>query len=343
MRTAPATGNLQRIVEPASPPPSPDRLADTLAVRERLWATAGPGPFRAPGAGSADARIDLKLWWWQARTAVAARGTDAARARLASVDTPDLAAGTVTDGVARGVRVALEEAISLCEPAPPPPPPEPDDPLDPLLVFEGRELRKRRELLVASGGARLRWSRRGGILFVDRDHGVHAEDCVRFEDRRDRGDLDGFVPDPDERPRLFSPAFLKPVRYEENRTLQRLTLDGRLGRRGDGYPCRMVVSGRPTDARLRIELTLRNEHDDHRLRIRLLGCANPAALATEGAPPPELCLRRGGVFLAVTLVRACGVLKVGALCTPTPDAQCRGLIHHVLHLGGAPWRTPSKE
>ena len=323
--------------------PHPDRAAPTLAVRERLLADAPAGPFQQPGPGSADARVDLKLLWWRARASVAERGTPAARERLAMVESPDLEAGTIQDGTARGVAVALEEAISLCTPRPESVEPEPTE-LAALehVVVTGKDLRRRREFLVASGGARIRFSRKQGVLFVDRDHDVNAADCIRIEDRRDRGTLDGFVADPDERPRLFSPAYLKPVRFEESPTRTRLHLEGRLGRRPDGFPCRLVVEGRPDRQRVTLRIAIRNDHVDHRLRLRLLGCRNPAVIASEGAPDATLEFRKTRFHIAVTLVRSCGELRVGDAGVPCPSAQVSGWIHHVLHVGGAAWDTPSK-
>src|SRR5262249_5068277 len=143
--------------------PHPDRLALNLAHRATLPADAWHGPFVAPDPGSDDARVDLKLLAFEVKRALAERGTPAAHARLAELIGPDLWAGTVRDGTARGMRVALEEALSLC--APPAASPE-RAPFD--TVLEQRELRRHRDLLVASGGARIRFSRKLGVLFVDR-------------------------------------------------------------------------------------------------------------------------------------------------------------------------------
>ncbi len=319
-------------------PPHPDRVATTLAERARLLAASGDGPFQAPPPGSADARIDLKLLWFAARRAVAARGDDETRARLASVESPDLLAGTVQDGTARGVMVALEEAISLCAPAPAAKPLD-EDGLD-VQRFGPKELRRKKDIVVASGGARIRWSRKRGVLFVDRAHDVHEEDCIRLEDRRDLGTLDGFVADHAERPRLFSPAFLKPELLVHAPTHDRLVLAGRLGRRPDGFPCRLELFGDKQDIAVRMTIDVENRHDDHRLRIRFLSCRNAAAIASDGTPPCRIVFHRGRFFAATTLVRACGRLTVGSRTVPVPMAQCHGTHRHVFRLGGRPWRAP---
>jgi hypothetical protein len=314
-------------------PPHPDRRATTLAVRP----AAGPGPFAPPGEGSADARVDLKLLLARARRALAERGTPAALERFAQVDAPDLLAGTVQDGVARGVMVALEETLSLCtgeEPARPEDLPDEDG----AERFEGRDLRRKKDILVASGGARIRWSRRGGLLLVDRAHEVHEEDCIRFEDRRDLGDLDGFVGDPAERPRLFSPGFLKPVLLVQGPGRDRLELAGRLGRRRDGYPCRITFVGDKGEAQVRMIVQVENPHPDHRLRIRFVGCRDLAAVDSEGSPGFALVRHQTRWFVAATLVRACGTLRVGEARVATPAAQCIGRHRHEFRLGGGPWR-----
>ena len=58
-------------------------LATTLAQREVLELEAFDGPFEPPGAGSEDARVDLKLLEYELRDALASRGTEEAEARLA--------------------------------------------------------------------------------------------------------------------------------------------------------------------------------------------------------------------------------------------------------------------
>src|SRR5262249_48786923 len=156
-------------------PPHPDRLAETLALIPRLRERAGPGPFAGPGAGSADARIDLKLLLWRTLGALHARGTRAAHARFAALDGEHLLAGTGRGGVGGGARVAGGGAISWGEPQGEGGPPSPQERLP------ERELRKTRDVAVASGSARVRWTRKAGILLVDRERGVHAERCIAFE------------------------------------------------------------------------------------------------------------------------------------------------------------------
>ncbi len=318
-------------------PLHPDRRAETLAVRE----TPGPGPHAAPGAGSADARVDLKLLLHEVREALSRHGTEAARRRFAEIDAPDLLAGTVQDGTARGVMVALEEVLSLCSGGCGS---SPEDRAvdDEAQVFEGRELRRKKDILVASAGSRIRWSRKGGVLLVDRAHDIHAEDCIRFEDRRDLGDLDGFVPDTAERPRLFSPAFLKATRLIQGPTFDRLELEGRLGRRADGFPCRIDFVGDKQEPQVRMVIRIVNRSDNHRLRVRFLGCRNPAAVASAGTPGYSEVLAHSRWFVAATLVRASGRLRIGSdAFVETPAAQVHGELRHEFRLGGASWATPS--
>lgn len=310
--------------------PHPDRRAPTLAARTLLPAEALTGPFAPPGAGSADVRMDLKLLAWRVQRALQTRGTDAARARLAELTSADLWAGTVQDGTARGFMVALEEALSLCAPeSGPGPEPEP-----PPAVAD-KQLRRRRDFLVASAGARLRFSRKGGVVLVDRQHDVHAENCIVFDDRADDGTLDGFVPREGERPRLFSPSFLTPLVHDQNDSRDLLVLEGRLGRRADGYPCRLRFEGRRSESFLRLSIAVRNTHTDHRLRIRFLGFDDPAHI-THRAPPSFEIVRtsEGRRFVAATLVRACGRLLVGDEVVATPAAQCLQLIGHEFLIGG---------
>jgi len=310
-------------------PPSPERVAATLAQRAEL-AERMEGPFRLPNPGSADARVDLKLAAWQARQAVAGRGTARALARLAGLDAPDLVAGTVQDGTARGLLVAYEEAVSLCAP-----PAAATDPFtDPLTrVLEGKELRKQREFLIESGGARVRFSRKGGVHLVVRTADVNLERCVVFEDRADQGTLDGFAACEGERPRLFSPSFLRPVQMLRHADADRLVLRGRLGRRPTGYPCEIVFLGRRDQRTVAMTVRIDNRHRDHRLRIRFLGVP-PALLESEGTPGFEEVVAGHRRFVAATLVRACGRLQVGERVVEVPGAQVPGWIEHRFHLGG---------
>jgi hypothetical protein len=310
----------------------PDRHAATLALAADASARAGPGPFAAPGPGACDARIALKQLAFAALRA--AERSQRARARLAPFDPavrPDLWAGTVQDGTARGFAVALEEAVSLAET----PPPAPDPFTDPVKtqVFTSRELRKKKDLLVASAGARIRFSRKEGVLFVDRDAGVNSPNCVRFEDRSDAGTLDGFVPREDERPRLFSAQFVQPVRYRVCGDAAELQLRGRLGRGPRGCDCELTFRGRPDAPRVELSVTVRNVHFDHRLRIRFLGIPG-ALLHHDCTDVRELVESDAGGFIAFTLVRACGRLLVDGGEVAVPDAQCLGSIAHRFELGG---------
>ena len=227
----------------------PDRAAPTLA--QLVSPAAHDDAWPPPDPGSADARVDLKLLAWRAQRALETRGTDAARERLGSLTSEHLWAGTVQDGAARGFAVALEEAISLCEPAPPTEPTtEPD------TVLAGRELRRKRDLLVASAGARVRFSRKGGVLFVDRKQDVHVENMLCFEDRTDTGTLDAFEPLAEERPRLFHPGFLHATRYEQGAQRDALLLEGPLGRRPHGYLFRLKLEGRKTENVVRLTIAV---------------------------------------------------------------------------------------
>jgi hypothetical protein len=310
----------------------PDRRCATLANRP----ASAPVDLVAPPPGSSDSRVDLKLLTWRARRALANGATPAARARFAAVDAPHLLAGTVQDGTARGVQLALEETIDLC--AWQEPPLAETCAIDgDAEVFEGKALRKKKDILVASGGSRIRWSRKGGVIVVDREHGVHAEDCIRFEDRHDRGDLDGFDGDPDERPRIFSPAFLQPLRLVQGKTLHRLDLVGRLGRRGDGHACSLTFLGRSDEPCVRMIVSIDHRLENHRLRVRFLGASTVDAIDADGTPGFTVVQSGARVFVAATLVRAVGSLELGSERIPTPAAQCKGVIRHEFRLGGKPW------
>jgi len=314
----------------------PDRLAQTLAQRSALAPQAENEPHDPPGPGSADARVDLKLLAFATVEALAERGTPAARARLADLEGAHLWAGTIQDGTARGFMVALEEAISLC--APPPEQPvdqgtDTQDVLDGAAVFEGKQLRRKKDLLVAAGGARVRFSRQGGILFVDRDADVHTDNCVCFEDRTDAGTLDGFEPLENERPRIFLPGFLTPMRFEQNRKRDALLLQGRLGRGARGYPCRIQLEGRKDEHHVRMSVAIENRHCGHRLRIRFRGLADSVPIGSRGTPGWERVESAGHRFLAATLVRSCGQLVVGDKTVAVPGAQCLGWIRHEFTLG----------
>jgi hypothetical protein len=317
--------------------PHPDRLAKNLAHRKLLLEQGVPKAVVLPGPGSADARMDLKLLAHSTRQAIDERWSAEAEARLAGLSTPDLWAGTVQDGTARGFKVALEEALSLCAPAPPA---DLDVDVDADVdadILEGKDLARRRDILVASGGARIRFGRKTGVLFVDRKREIHQEDCIRFEDQPDLGSLDGFLPKPGQRPRLFSPAFLKPTRLLQSRTRDELQLTGRLGRRHHGYACALRFVGHKHEPGIRLTVTIDNQHQDHRLRIRFLGFPQPEylGLSTDSPtfPPWEKVHAQGRTFVAATLVRACGRLEVGDDCVMVPEAQCLCRITHEFAIG----------
>lgn len=308
----------------------PDRCAATLADVPAARQRQGEGPFAPPGPGSRDARIDLKLLQWRALRA--AEAAEPARARLAGLDPaerPDLWAGTVQDGVARGFAVALEEACSLGPPAPAPPG-APDDPGH-LQVLAGRDLRRHKDLLVAAGSARVRFSRKQGLLFVDRTVDAHSVNCLRFEAREDRGTLDGFEPGGD-RPRLFSAQFLQPQRYTTAPGFAELRLAGRLGRRQNGWDCELVCTATADRPRVRLALRLDNRQRDQRLRARFLGFQR-AWIHHECTDVGEIVANDAGGFVAFTLVRAVGALLVDGAPVPTPAAQCRYALEHVFWLG----------
>jgi hypothetical protein len=314
--------------------PHPDREAQTLAARKSLPASAFDGPFALPGEGAADCRIDLKLLAEGARRALATRATAMAEGRLVELDSPDLWAGTIQDGAARGFMAALEEAISLCLPEPEPlalaPTPAAIDP--DRRCFEGKELRRKQDLLVASGGARVRFSRKSGLQLIDRDAGLNAERCVLFEDQGDAGTLDGFEPR-GEAPRRFDPAFLVPVRYEHDRERDFLRLEGRLGRRASGFPCRLELEGRRDQRQVHLRVVIENRQADHRLRIRFTGVPADAVAVADCATPLVTVQHERGTFLATTIVRACGRLQVGDRIVAVPAAQCMQRIERTFRLG----------
>lgn len=320
---------------PAGPLSHPDRSAATLAdllAADRLPAA---GAFAPPGAGSADCRIDLKLLQWRAEAAAAASAR--ARAHLAALPRdrhPDLWAGTVRDGTARGFAVRLEEAIAMADL---PPSPAPLATRAGARTTTGKELRRRKDLLVASGGARMRWSRREGLLFVDRDGGLHSANCVRFEARTDQGTLDGFAGAADERPRLYSAQFLQPRLLVEAGDATELTLAGRLGRGPVGWDVELVVSGDPADLAVGLRLRLDQRQTGWRLRVRFLGIPATAILHA-CTPVTEVVANDAGGFVAMTLVRAAGVLLVDGAPVAVPGGNCQGPIEHTFRLGLPPPR-----
>jgi hypothetical protein len=326
----------------------PDRLATTLATLPAARASRPNQPqiqCPLPDAGPADCRIDLKLMQYHALRA--ATQTSAAAAHLAAFapeQFPELWAGTVQDGVARGFLARLEEVCSLAgvvptttptvaanEPAPTKLTPT-DNPGDKLVVFTGKDLRRKKDILIASGGSRVRFSRKGGVLFVDREHDVNSENCLWFEGRRDLGTLDGFRGADDERARLFSAQFLKPQRFVQGKHYSELELNGRLGRGAIGWPCRIVIIGKTEAANLHVTIDLATAVPGWRLRSRWLGV--PDHLVHHHCMPVRERIHsdRGG-FLADTLVRSCGTLLVDGQPTPVPDAASPRAIRHTFSLG----------
>lgn len=308
----------------------PDRRATTLATVPTEDANELLA-MQPPGRGAFDCRIDLKLLQWRA---LRAAGRSAkARAHLDAFDPmmrPDLWAGTVQDGTARGFAAALEEAIALA-PAEDAEPARPDDPTR-VQVFEGTQLRKKKDLVVESGGARIRFGKKDGVLFVDRAAGVNSANCLRFEDRKDLGTLDGFVGDENERPRLFSAQFLQPVRYVAGAGYFELVLRGRLGRTPAGHDCEVVFTGHAQEPFVRLCIRIDHRHDDHRLRARFLG-VSPTLLHHECTDVHEQVENAAGGFVAFTLVRATGRLLVQGQPVDVPAAQCRGRLEHRFRLG----------
>lgn len=307
----------------------PDRVATTLANLAAAAAARAPAASVPPGAGAHDARIDLKLLQWRARRAATRSPLAAAHlATLAQERHPDVWAGTVQDGVARGFAVRLEEAIALG-------PEEPRErPLTAPRVTEGKQLRKRKDLLVKSGGARIRFSRKEGLLFVERDSERHVANCLRFEARADAGSLDGFVAVADERARLFSAQFLQPVRYVEGDDGQALCLRGRIGRGPIGWNCEAWFTGRADERSVRVQLQIEQRVVGWRLRTRWLGMS-VGSVAHACTAVPEAVANDAGGFVAHTLVRACTTLRVDGGDVAVPGAACRGELVHTFRLGDA--------
>jgi hypothetical protein len=317
----------------------PDRHGATLLQCRALASTAPAGDWRRPDAGSADARIDLKLLAFAARESLAR--SPEARARLGDLtpeQRPDLWAGTVQDGTARGFAVVLEEVASLL-PHDPRSGPIPEllqrHPSDPLhgRQLQGTELRRHKDLLVASGGPRVRFGHKQGLLLVDRERELESHGFVRFEDRADRGTLDAFVPDLAERPRLFDARFLRPVLLRQGRELDALVLEGSLGRGPAGYRCQLALLGFKDEPFLRLQVRIENGHCDHRLRIRFLGLPRDGYVTHRCTNVAEPIDSNTGGFVAFTLVRACGRLSLEDGEVAVPGAQCRTAIAHEFRLG----------
>ena len=330
----------------------PDRLATTLATLQAARASRSTENSAPIGDGAADCRIDLKMAQWRALRAAAA--SPAAAEHLASYDReqfPELWAGTVQDGVARGFQVRLEEASSLATALQIPPAAKDAeqgaahdamqaiDEAQPQTgkrsVFIGKELRRKKDILIASAGSRVRFSRKGGLLFVDREHDINSENCLWFEGRRDVGSLDGFVGADDERARLFSAQFVKPQRFVQSKHYSELELVGRLGRGAIGWPCRIVIIGDSSAANVQLTIELEATVPGWRLRSRFLGV--PEQLVHHHCMPVrEVVTTEHGGFVADTLVRSCATLTVDGEPMPVPGAANPGAIRHTFSLGNRP-------
>jgi hypothetical protein len=317
----------------------PDRHGATLLQCNARASEAASGEYITPAAGSADARIDLKLLAFAAQRALSQ--STAARARLGDLTPqrrPDLWAGTVQDGTARGFAVVLEEIASLL-------PVEPragpigevlqQHAVDPLhgRQLQDKELRRHKDLLVSSGGVRVRFGHKQGLLLVDRARELESHGFVRFEDRADRGTLDAFVPDPAERARVFDPRFLRPVLFRQGRELDALVLEGTLGRGAAGYTCQLAVLGFKDEPFLRLQVRIDNRQADHRLRIRFLGLPRDGYVQHLCTDVGQWVDSAAGGFLACTLVRASGRLPADGGEVAVPGAQCRTAIVHEFRLG----------
>ncbi|MFT4512166.1 MAG: hypothetical protein ACI89X_002196 [Planctomycetota bacterium] len=330
---------------PAAQLSHPDRLATTLATLQAARSSRNSGDFAPIGNGSADCRIELKMAQWHALRAAAA--SPAAAEHLAGYDRkdfPELWAGTVQDGVARGFQVRLEEVSSLAPaelmPGTPAATSDQDRSGEPAPTgkrteFTGKDLRRKKDILIASAGSRVRFSRKGGLLFVDREHDVNSENCLWFEGRRDTGSLDGFAGADDERARLFSCQFLKPRRFLQSKHYCELELVGRLGRGAIGWPCRVVLIGDTNAPDLKLTIELGATVPGWRLRSRFLGV--PEQLVHHHCMPvrEQVTTEHGG-FLADTLVRSCATLMVDGDPMPVPDAASPRAICHTFSLGKRP-------
>jgi hypothetical protein len=312
---------------PANQLSHPDRLATTLATLQAARAARPDREPTAAAAGAADCRIEGKLLQFHALRAAKLQPSAAAHLEPFRQELfPELWAGTVQDGVARGFQVRLEEVCSLAGILPPitpttesecgPAPAVARD--DKLVTFTGKDLR-----------------RKSGLLFVDREHDINSENCLWFEGRRDHGTLDGFQGADDERARLFSAQFLKPQRFVQGKHYTELELNGRLGRGNIGWPCRILLVGLSDEPSLRMTIDLGATVPGWRLRSRFLGF--PADLLHHHCMPVREHVQsdRGG-FMADTLVRSCATLLIDGQPMPVPDAASPRGIRHNFSLGNRP-------
>lgn len=322
---------------PTARPSHPDRLAETLANLPAAHAARPTDGTAPPGDGAHDCRIDLKCMLWQALRA--AQRSDEARVHLQRLPRerhPDLWAGTVRDGAALGFLAHLHEVVSLAPAAPDDGGAWPEHPDPGAQLLTDRKLRRKQDLLVKSGGPRVRFTRKGGVLFVDRAHDLHSENCLWFEACRDIGTLDGFVGAEGERARLYSAQFLQPRYYLAAKARTELQLAGRLGRGPIGWPITVTLRG--DDDRQTLELFVELPHagsdsqSGWRLRMRTLGL--PATHVHHHCTPVrELVDNDHGGFVADTLVRACEHLLVDGTQVAVPDAAAPRRVRHRFTLG----------
>jgi hypothetical protein len=226
----------------------------------------------------------------------------------------------------------LEEAIALAVTDEKTARATPRQDLGQAQVFEGRQLRSKKDILVTGGTAQLHFSRRQGLTYQSRKTTTQSANCLRFEARADRGTLDSFRGDDATRPRLFSAQFLRPVRYEIAPGYAELQLDGRLGRGAIGWHVAIRITGHEAESALRLEIQLDNAMTDWRLRARFLGIPS-SEIAHECTDVRESVANDTGGIVAFTLVRACGRLRVDGELVAVPAAQCHGRIVHRFHLG----------
>lgn len=326
---------------PEPTPSHPDRLAATLAQLPAAHGARAATEVATAGAGAADCRIDLKLALWRALAAAERAPAAAAHLeRFPEARHPDLWAGTVRDGAALGWLAHLAEVEAIATAATgddanvsATAPPVSDDPTQTgTVLLDERALRRKKDILVASAGPRIRFTRKGGLLLVDRDHGVHSANCLWFEARRDHGTLDGFVGDEHERPRLFSAQFLKPRSYSTGPDRSELVLAGRLGRGRDSWPLTITLRADSTAPTLELVVDLAGCARGWRLRSRVLGV--PAGLLHHHCRPVrEFVDTVHGGFVADTLVRAVDTLLVDGQPVATPDAARPRDLRHVFTIG----------
>ncbi|MFK7739106.1 MAG: hypothetical protein AB8H80_02195 [Planctomycetota bacterium] len=331
---------------PADAPSHPDRCAATLANLPQAHADRSPDGCRTAGAGAADCRIELKLLQWQAMRAAERSPTAAEHlARLDRDRHPDLWQGTVRDGSALGMLAHLHEVVALAPPPTPPAKADEANELAPAQTFDAKQLRRKKDLLVKSGSTRVRFSRKGGVLLVDREHETHSENCMWFEARRDLGTLDEFVGPEGERARLFSAQFLKPKFYriekfrsgdaKRVREESELLISGRLGSGPAAWPISMRFLGDTSRSAVELQIELPHVPTGWRLRLRTLGV--PSSLLHHHCLPvrEQVDTERGGL-LCDTLVRSCDRLRIDDNIIKVPDAGNPRPLRHIFTLGEAP-------